>query len=620
MNLFKKLKWIVLISNFGVFGQQLTLQDSLQLSGETNALEEVVLIDSRFPLKRSQSGKPVIKITSETIERFQGLGLSALIKKYAGIEILGSQTYAGQNKTISLRGGRNRQVLVLIDGIRVSDPSRIDNDFNLNFLDLGQIESIEILKGASSTLYGSSAATGVINIKTKTVEQGFQASLQSTAGSQNSQDTTRKINLFKNNLHLSQGGEKLRAKAYLAHHSATGMSAVIGPETDPFDQLNFGAAVTFNVKNTFDFKTGYDHSSIQSEYDNSFPLEDADFKLATQMDRLYFNPNLSYKNGGLSLRLGYQKIQRDFQSSFPFQTAAENTQVELFNKYVFGERFYTVIGGLIQENYADYEGGKSNKQTDLFGNFVTKIAEGFRINLGGRWNSNSNYGTHFTYSLNPSLQIFQKGNNRVKIQAAYSTAFIAPSLYQLYDPYSGNLDLQPEENTSFETGVVMNSKNIALTATYFNRIESPSLIYDLATYRYENATAEARYFGAEFSFNATLGSKLLLDQQLTFTETEKGDLRYLPKASAQTRLAYTFSEGWTVDLSMQLVGKRFGLDNVTVLDPYQLVNFSIKRELKKLPIKLFLHLTNLFNKEYIEIEGYATRGRNLLAGLNYRIF
>ena len=68
-----------------------------------------------------------------------------MLKGYAGVEIIGSQTYSGQTKTVSLRGGRNRQVLILIDGVRVSDPSRIDNDFNLNFLSLDQIESIEIM-------------------------------------------------------------------------------------------------------------------------------------------------------------------------------------------------------------------------------------------------------------------------------------------------------------------------------------------------------------------------------------------------------------------------------------------------------------------------------------------
>ena len=197
MNPFFKLWWYIPLITLTLTAQENLIKDSLDISNQINDLDEIVLIDSRFPLKRSESGKNIIKITQATIDNFQGLGLSSLLKQYAGIEILGSQTYAGQNKTISIRGGRNRQVLILIDGIRVSDPSRIDNDFNLNFLDLGQIESIEILKGASSTLYGSSAASGVINIKTKNLDSGFNLRFQSITGSQNSQNTVRKFNLFK---------------------------------------------------------------------------------------------------------------------------------------------------------------------------------------------------------------------------------------------------------------------------------------------------------------------------------------------------------------------------------------------------------------------------------------
>ena len=135
MNPFFKLWWYIPLITCALTAQQNLIKDSLDISNQINDLDEIVLIDSRFPLKRSESGKTIIKITQATIDNFQGLGLSSLLKQYAGIEILGSQTYAGQNKTISIRGGRNRQVLILIDGIRVSDPSRIDSDFNLNFLD-----------------------------------------------------------------------------------------------------------------------------------------------------------------------------------------------------------------------------------------------------------------------------------------------------------------------------------------------------------------------------------------------------------------------------------------------------------------------------------------------------
>ena len=71
------------------------------------------------------------------------------------------------------------------------------------------------------------------------------------------------------------------------------------------------------------------------------------------MNRFHLNSNFNYKNGGLSLRMGHQKTKRDFQSSFPFQTDAESTQLEIFNKYVFSEEFYTVLGVLIQQNFAN---------------------------------------------------------------------------------------------------------------------------------------------------------------------------------------------------------------------------------------------------------------------------
>ena len=101
---------------------------------ENTLLEEVVVVDSRFEIKRSQSGKNVIKISEKELKNFQGRNLSELLQTYGGINIIGSRSAAGQNLNFSIRGGRNRQVLILIDGVRVSDPSRIDNDFDLNFL------------------------------------------------------------------------------------------------------------------------------------------------------------------------------------------------------------------------------------------------------------------------------------------------------------------------------------------------------------------------------------------------------------------------------------------------------------------------------------------------------
>ena len=602
--------------SLGLAAQQ--QKDSDSLKTKTTALEEVVISDSRFPLKRSQSGKPIIKIKADEISKFQGLGLSELVRQYAGIEIIGSQSYAGQNKTVSLRGGRNRQVLILIDGVRVSDPSRIDNDFNLNFLSLDQIESIEIMKGASSTLYGSSAATGVIQIQTKKAETGFQASLQSSFGSDQDQESSFNLNLFKNSLDLSYGGNKLSAKSYAFSHQSNGMSAVVGPELDPFSHFNLGASLRYQPSASFDIQTAYDHSSINSDYDNSFPLEDANFKLNTTLDRISFNPNYNFKNGGASLRFGYQKVSRDFQSDYPFQTEGENTQIELNNRYAFDSKLYTVFGVLHQEQKADYEGGQKLSQTDFFGNLVAVFSDRFRVNLGGRLNSNSGYGNHFTYSINPSIQLIDKDKQSLKLLTALSSAFIAPSLYQLYDPYSGNENLEPEENTSFEVGFELSQSNWNLNSTYFYRNENPSLIYDLSSYRYENAKKDATYSGLELQLSGTLTDKFRIDQQATFTATQDGDLRYLQKFSSQTAVTYALNANRQFSLRFQAVGERFGLDNETILDAYELLHLSYQNKLKNIPLTFFIHATNILNAKYVEIEQYTTRGRNLIAGLNYR--
>ena len=166
-------------------------------------LDEVVLTDSRFPIKRTQSGKTVIKIGQKEINSFLGRDLSELLSLYVGINIIGSNSYSGQNLTYSFRGGRSKQVLVIVDGIRVSDPSRIDDDFNLNFLNLANIESIEIIKGATSTLYGSSAATGLINIITKKNYKNLTLNFNSILGTENSVNLKpKKLTYFKNSLSI----------------------------------------------------------------------------------------------------------------------------------------------------------------------------------------------------------------------------------------------------------------------------------------------------------------------------------------------------------------------------------------------------------------------------------
>ena len=122
-------------------------------------------------MTRENSGKTIIKIDAEELQHNQGRSLAEIINKKSGIEIAGSRGREGTILGVFARGGRGRQVLVLIDGVRVSDPSSFSQEYDLRLLSTANIESVEILKGAASTLYGTNAATAVISITTKKISE-----------------------------------------------------------------------------------------------------------------------------------------------------------------------------------------------------------------------------------------------------------------------------------------------------------------------------------------------------------------------------------------------------------------------------------------------------------------
>ena len=258
----------ILLSFCSIFAQNKAL-DSIAVS--TKYLDEVVVTDSRFALKRSQSGKTVIKIKQEEIQQFSALGLGIILSTHLGIDVIGKNLYSGHNpSTISIRGGRNRQVLILIDGIRVSDPSRIDNDFDINALSIEMIESIEIVKGAASALYGSSAATGVINITTKKAVDSFRLIAKKTLGTEQvSNQSLDRINAGNHMIQLSGTQKGIAINLAYSERYSNAMTAVVGEVPDPFNKVNINAGISGQLTSRLKWKLAWNRDDIEADYDNS---------------------------------------------------------------------------------------------------------------------------------------------------------------------------------------------------------------------------------------------------------------------------------------------------------------------------------------------------------------
>src|SRR6185436_12417696 len=189
-----KKKFLIVAAAF--IGSQLSAQ--LVPTGreqDTSLLDEVVITANKYPNKTSLTGKVVTIITREQLERSGGKDLSQLLTEQVGVYIGGANSNAGKDKSLYLRGARVDHTLIAIDGVPVYDASGIGNNFDIRNLSVNQIERIEILKGSQSTLYGSDAIAGVINIITRKVAaKSFSGNGLLSYGSNNSLRANAGIN------------------------------------------------------------------------------------------------------------------------------------------------------------------------------------------------------------------------------------------------------------------------------------------------------------------------------------------------------------------------------------------------------------------------------------------
>ena len=635
---------------FGVLCGMSWLSYAQQVNDSTKVelLDEVVITDSKFNLKRENSGKIITKITQNELQHLQGKSISEIINTAVGIEINGTKGNSGQNLAYYIRGGRNRQVLVLIDGIAVTDPSQIANDYDLRLLNIDQAESIEILKGASSTLYGSGAASAVINIKLKeTSNDNISANFRSSLGSNQSQKEKQySIEDFRNNVTINGTLDKFNYLVSFGNQYTNGLSAISsGSEPDAFNAINGNLKLGFKASDAFKVSIYGSFDNYKADFDDAFNRIDTDDISESNQYRLGVSPEFKYKNGGITLNAAYNNIKRKIESSYPAEYYGESFVADLYNRYQLKEKFYTVLGLNMQRNTMEsfvIPFGATNLEqsidpeeanftiTDPYANVVYISDFGLNINTGVRLNHHSEYGNHLVFSVNPS---FRKNLNfgYFKGLVSYSTAYITPSLYQLFEPSFGNPDLKPEENTTIEIGAEVNVKKRAtLSLVYFNRKEHNFIDFlDLGNfvYQYKNVERDFTASGVELTTNYKFSDQVSLNANATYTKVEEDLNLRIPKFKVNAHLDYQIIDELFFSLAYQFNDDRkdvvfnsstFMNDEVH-LKNYSLFDTYISYKVIKDKLTLFSNVTNLFNEDYQELFGYSTKGRNIILGFNLKL-
>lgn len=584
------------------------------------ALDEIVVTDSRFELKRENSGKTVIKISQQEIENNQGRSVSALINSKSGIQINGSRSNSGQNLGVYVRGGRNHQVLVLIDGIQVNDPSQLSGDYDFRLLNLNQIESIEINKGAASTLYGSGAASAVISITTKTANTKKISAIISSSTGTNQTESDQNYDLadFTNSVAFSATLNKFTYRTAFNQHVSDGLSASISEvnEKDTFSKQGVDVNFGYSFNTAFSLNVFGNLTETNSEidgFDSNFNLVDTADEFNSKQFRIGLLSTFKYLKGSVRLNAAYSEYDREFISSLPSTYAAKNFILDIHNKYVLDDAFYTVLGLNFIKNKAIFSSEQTFSIVDPYANLVYVSDFGLNINSGVRLNIHSNYGSHFIYNLNPSYSIKNKNNGYVKLFGSYSTSYITPSLSHLFGDFGANPTLNPEENRTIETGAEFKfNSNLRLSGLFFNREEKNTVVW--VEGGYQNAASLLNARGVEFELETILLKSLAVETNYTFVEYKEEAALRIPKHKVNLQLAYKHSKVTFVSLAYQYTHQRFENSFLPPLDRFSIYNLYISHYLFKNKVKFFGRLDNIFNETYVDVPGYTSKGRNVSLG------
>ncbi len=606
-------------------------QDSLK----TFSLEEVVITATKFPKSIGETGKVLTVIHAEQLSRSEGKDLAQLLNEQVGLVINGANSNPGKDKSVYLRGAKSEYTVFLIDGIPVNDPSGPGGAFDPRLLPLSQLERIEILKGSQSTLYGSDAIAGVINLITKKDGDkpiGGAASL--TYGSYDMRRGNAGISGTAKVVNYQIGYNYIKAGGI---SEAEDVNKTNNFDRDGFTQNAFNASATIKINPSFTLKPFLRVTEYDGEFDGgSFTDDNSNYTSSL------VNPGLhsqyKFKNGALNLQYAHHETDRKFDGPFgPNEFKGRFDHVDIFmNRDIF--KSIQILSGLNYQKLKmlDPTLMLANPETHLVSSYVSVFIhrlQGFAMEVGGRYNAHSRYGSNVTYSINPIYTI----DKSTKLFINQSTGFKAPTLSQLYGNFGANENLKPELSSSFEIGMHhLFTDKFDLGISFFNR-----RIKDVIVYTFTNGNInqnEQNDKGLEVESGLRFNNLLTIKANYAYVDgavsaVENGsDTTYFnlfrrPKHSFGVNVGVQASPKFFGSLNIQTFSERkdlffnpnnFFIAEVVSLSAYVLVDAYASYAIQDGKLNFFVDVKNILNQDYREVYGYNTMGFNLNAGLHFK--
>ena len=613
------------------------------------SLDEVVVSATRTPQPIYKVGPSITVLTHDAIESSQAVVVSDLLAQTPGVAFSRNGGVGGTT-ALRIRGAETDQTVVVIDGVKVNDPSSPGGGYNAADLLTGDIQRIEILRGAQSTLWGSQAIGGVVNIVTAVPTKPFEASGDAESGSQGTGYGR-----------LGAGGVDGRFNWRLAgsYYVTDGVSAFnAGTETDGYQNAGLSGRVGYEIADgvSFDLRGLFTHAHNQFD---GFPAPAFAFADTSEYSKTnqfvgYAGVHFDLLGGRLKNRVAFDYTDIDRDSFNPdqrvttrtFESTGRNKRWEYQGSISVVQGWDVVFGAEHEQSSFRTTSPSSfapSPAPDLAGVGITsgyaqvqgEVLKGLTLTGGLRYDYHDTFGGR---ALGQAAAAWSLNDQGTVLRASFGQGFKAPTLYQLYSVY-GNTSLRPEVANSWDAGIEQHILDDALVASvtgfYRNTVNqidfvscpSANLFCKPAKFGVYDNIASTKAQGLELAGAAKLGT-LVLEANYTFTDTENTaaaninrgkDLARRPKHEANVWATYSWPMDVSTGVAVRYVGDSFdNAANSFILSDHALVDLRAAWKVNQ-TIEVYGRIENLFNEVYVTARNYGAPHRGAFAGVRAKI-
>jgi vitamin B12 transporter len=627
---------------------------SAQTETQTTMPSTVITTD-REPIPAEKVTGTVTVITREEMERRQLRTLTEVLRQVPGVSVQQSGQIGAQT-SVFVRGSNSNHVVVMIDGMLFNDPSTPNGAIDFAHLLTDNLDRIEVVRGPMSTLYGSGAIGGVINMVTK------KGSGAPTGGGYAEIGTRLQ----------TSAGAYVRGSAGRFNYniSATGLYAqgesIVPPrftpqgayvDLDGYRNVNIGSRLGFDINDNAQLTWFSRFIDSHLRYDQ-VGQEDPNAMEYTQQffNRLQFDGN--YFNGlwKPTVGVGYSTVYRHdldypsvqvpanfFYSPSPNSTFSGRTFTADWKNVIEVSELFNFVGGVdFNQQWAytntnvDHEFPLFNpltenwgaaSQTGLYGQVRSTLFNALTLSLGGRMDWQSRYGQVGTWRAGAAYLLRETDT---KFKGSYGTAFKAPALLELYSTglfCAGNPNLRPEYSRGYELGVEQGMFNgkVRANVTYFkNSISNliqcapPSF---LLLQNVNNAQTEGVETSVRIDFTSWLDFYVAYTHQLAFNVDTGVVLVRRPEDAISVRVGVRPWEGVRFGAELNQVSARHDINAITgalmIPSPYTLLRATASWDVRK-GLELYARAENILDDQYEEPEGFKPPSFQVFFGVRAR--